>query len=115
MADCEGGGHQGGSHAGGGGSGAAYQAHQPDYADGLAGGPDFWEVVGVPAGDTLNLRSGPSAHDRVVGEIGNGSVMRNLGCKMAGGQRWCRVGWPKDSGSQGWVAGRYLRESSYQP
>jgi hypothetical protein len=92
-----------------------HQAHQPDFADGLAGGPDFWEVVGVAAGDTLNLRSGPSAQDPVVGELGNGSVMRNLGCKMAGGQRWCRVARPQDSGSQGWVAGRYLRESSYQP
>jgi hypothetical protein len=92
-----------------------HQAHQPDFADGLAGGPDFWEVVGVAAGDTPNLRSGPSAHDPVVGEIGNGSVMRNLGCKMAGGQRWCRVARPQDPGSQGWVAGRYLRESSHQP
>lgn len=87
----------------------------PDFADGLAGGPDFWEVTGVPAGDTLNLRSGPSTHASVVGEIGNGSVMRNLGCKMAGGQRWCRVARPEDPGSKGWVAGRYLRESSYQP
>ena len=71
--------------------------------------------IGVPAGDTLNLRAGPSAHDRVVGEIGNGSVLRNLGCRMPGGQRWCQVARPEDPGSQGWVAGRYLRESSYQP
>jgi uncharacterized protein YgiM (DUF1202 family) len=87
----------------------------PDFADGLAGGPDFWEVAGVTAGDTLNLRAGPSAHERVLGELGNGSILRNLGCKMADGQRWCRVARPEDTRSEGWVAGRYLRESSYQP
>jgi hypothetical protein len=91
------------------------QGHQPDYADGLAGGPDFWEVAGVAVGDTLNLRAGPSAHERVLGELGNGSILRNLGCKMADGQRWCRVARPEDTRSEGWVAGRYLRESSYQP
>lgn len=72
-------------------------------------------MTGIPACDTLNLRSGPSTHESVVGEIGIGSVMRNLGCKMAGGQRWCQVARPEDLGSKGWVAGRYLRESSYQP
>jgi hypothetical protein len=91
------------------------QGHKPDFADGLAGGPDFWEVAGVAAGDTLNLRAGPSAHERVLGELGNGSILRNLGCKMADGQRWCRVARPEDTKSEGWVAGRYLRESSYQP
>ena len=29
-----------------------------DYADGMAGGPDFWEVTNVPARDTLNVRAG---------------------------------------------------------
>jgi hypothetical protein len=98
------------------GAGHAGESHTQthDFADGLAGGPDFWEVTGVPAGDTLNLRSGPSTHDAVVGEIGNGSVIRNLGCKMVSGQRWCRVVRPENPSSKGWVAGRYLRESSYQ-
>ena len=86
-----------------------------DFADGLSGGPDFWEVQGVPPGDSLHLRAGPSTHDRVVGEIGNGSILRNLGCRMSGEQRWCHVARPEDSTSKGWVAGRYLRESSYQP
>jgi hypothetical protein len=105
-------------HIGGGQDGQSHSrphGHNPDYADGLAGGPDFWEVAGVSAGDTLNLRAGPSAHERVLGELGNGSVLRNLGCKMADGQRWCRVARPEDTRSEGWVAGRYLRESSYQP
>jgi hypothetical protein len=86
-----------------------------DFADGLSGGPDFWEVQGVPPGDSLHLRAGPSTHDRVVGELGNGSILRNLGCRMSGEQRWCHVARPEDSTSKGWVAGRYLRESSYQP
>ncbi|WP_295385052.1 SH3 domain-containing protein [uncultured Thiodictyon sp.] len=91
------------------------QGHNPDFADALAGGPDFWEVTGLAGGDTLNLRAGPSAHARVVGEIRNGSVLRNLGCRMSGKQRWCHVARPQDSTANGWVAGRYLRESSYQP
>jgi hypothetical protein len=41
--------------------------------------------------------------------------MRNLGCRMSGEQRWCQVARPEDPGTKGWVAGRYLRESSYQP
>jgi len=91
------------------------QGHNPDFADGLAGGPDFWEVAGVAAGDTLNLRAGPSAHERVLGELGNGAIVRNLGCRMTDGQRWCRVARPEDTRSEGWVAGSYLRETSYQP
>jgi hypothetical protein len=99
----------------GGGQHQGAATHQPDFADGFAGGPDFWEVHGVPPDDTLNLRAGPSTHDRVIGELGNGTVMRNLGCRMTDGQRWCQVARPEDSGFKGWVAGRYLRESSYQP
>ncbi|WP_295406529.1 SH3 domain-containing protein [uncultured Thiocystis sp.] len=86
-----------------------------DFADGLAGGPDFWEVTGVASGDTLHLRAGPSARERVVGDLPNGAVMRNLGCTLTSGQRWCRVERLENRGTQGWVAGRYLRESSYQP
>ena len=86
-----------------------------DYADGDAGGPDFWEVTGVPGGDTLNMRAGPSTRERVVGELGNGTIVRNLGCKTSGSQRWCRVARPEDPELRGWVAGRFLRESSYRP
>ncbi|WP_052315075.1 SH3 domain-containing protein [Thiocystis violascens] len=94
---------------------ASAAAPAGDFADGLAGGPDFWEVTGVASGDTLHLRAGPSARERVVGDLPNGSIIRNLGCTMTGDQRWCQVARPEDSRSQGWVAGRYLRESSYQP
>ncbi|MCO5065245.1 MAG: SH3 domain-containing protein [Rhizobiaceae bacterium] len=83
----------------------------PDYADGLSGGPDFWQVSGVPANDALNIRSGPSASSRILISVPNGTVFRNLGCKMAGGQRWCQLQQP-DRGVRGWAAGRYLREAA---
>ena len=86
-----------------------------DFADGDAGGPDFWQVSGLRPGDTLNLRRGPSSGERVVDELDEGDVVRNLGCKLVAGQRWCRVARPDDTRTQGWVAGRYLRESSDQP
>ena len=36
---------------------------------GLAGGPDFWQVHGLSGGDTLNVRSGPSSGNSVVGRL----------------------------------------------
>ncbi|MFB1486113.1 MULTISPECIES: SH3 domain-containing protein [unclassified Thiocapsa] len=86
-----------------------------DFADGLSGGPDYWEVTGVPRGDTLNVRAGPSSHETVLDEVDNGTLLRNLGCRMSGGHRWCRVAPLGGSGASGWVAGSYLRESAYQP
>jgi hypothetical protein len=81
---------------------------QPDFADGLMGGPDFWAVTGLSAGDSLNLRVGPSTKDRVIGQLAEGAVVRNLGCRMTGKQRWCQIETPVGAG---WVSGRYLRES----
>jgi len=94
------------------GGAAAEQASQSDFADGLAGGPDYWEVAGVPAGDTLNVRSDPSTSGRVILELDNGAVLRNMGCKITGSTRWCQVQLTGDSDAVGWVAGRYLREAS---
>lgn len=86
-----------------------------DFADGLAGGPDYWEVTGLARRDTLNMHASASPNDRVVDELDEGDVVRNLGCKLVQGHRWCRVARPDDNRPKGWVAGRYLRESSYQP
>ena len=44
--------------------GATGDVVQNDFADGLAGGPDFLQVS-VPGGGTLNLRAGPSAGARI--------------------------------------------------
>jgi hypothetical protein len=84
----------------------------PDYADGLTGGPDHWEVTGVGAGDALSLRKEPSPRAELVVQVANGTVLRNLGCKNTRGQRWCRVERLDDPSMRGWVNGRYLRESA---
>ena len=85
-----------------------------DFADGLAGGPDFWEIIELAPGNALNLRSKPSAKASLVLGLPSGTVLRNHGCKMQGGQRWCQVSQRDDPSRRGWVAGRYLRESSRQ-
>ena len=94
------------------GPGTTVEAPADDFADGLGGGPDFWEVTGVKSNDSLNLREGPSTRNRVIGQFVNGDVLRNLGCKMSGDQRWCKVEPADRDGPGGWVAGRYLREAA---
>jgi hypothetical protein len=79
--------------------------------DEAGSGPDWWVVTGVGAGDTLNIRQGPSVRDRVIAEAGNGTVLRNNGCVGAGGSRWCKVS-SADGSYTGWASGRFLRESA---
>jgi hypothetical protein len=93
---------------GGASSGAATDG---DFADGMAGGPDLWMVTGVPTGDVLNMRKAPSTKGEIVMGFANGFILRNKGCKMEGGQRWCQVERPDDPGVHGWVAGKYLQEA----
>ena len=85
----------------------------PDYADGLTGGPDYWEVAGVPEGDRLSVRETPSPRGKLVTQVLNTAVMKNLGCKNQRGQRWCRV--EDGAGRRGWVNGKYLREAASPP
>lgn len=86
--------------------GGAITPPEPDFADGNAGGPDFWEVTA----SGLNIRSGPSAGGAVVGRANHGQVLRNLGCRGGGDARWCHVQ-TLDGAQDGWVSGAYLRES----
>jgi hypothetical protein len=81
-----------------------------DFADGLAGGPDWWQVSGISDG-ALNIRSGPDTRYDVVGKAQNGEAAQNRGCRMTGETRWCNVR-VDGSGVQGWVAGRYLVEGA---
>ncbi|WP_347309948.1 SH3 domain-containing protein [Defluviimonas sp. SAOS-178_SWC] len=74
-------------------------------------GPDFWQVTGVSANDTLNIRSGPGTLNRVIARAPNGAVLRNLGCQGSGNSRWCRVE-TRDGAIRGWVKGSFLREYS---
>ncbi|CAN7241579.1 SH3 domain-containing protein [Devosia sp. LjRoot3] len=91
---------------------AAPASVQNDFADGLAGGPDFWQVHGLSGGDTLNVRSAPSTGSSVLGRLVEGDIVRNLGCQMNGSTRWCSI--ESNRGLSGWVAGRYLHESMNQ-
>ncbi|MCB1421024.1 MAG: SH3 domain-containing protein [Nitratireductor sp.] len=93
----------------------AIGAGNPDYADGLSGGPDYWEVVNVPANDTLNVRAGPGTANQVVGALANGDRARNLGCRMIGNARWCKIEAGAEMRFEGWVNGRYLREAAGAP
>lgn len=81
----------------------------PDYADGLAGGPDYWEVTGVS--QSLNIRAEPSTRGRILIGLLRGTVVQNLGCRMSEGRRWCQVR-QVGGGVTGWAAGEYLREAS---
>jgi hypothetical protein len=83
--------------------------NQPNFADGLEGGPDYWQVSGLSGGDTLNVRAGPSTSNSVIATVRNGDTLRNLGCTMNGSTRWCQI--ETQRGARGWVAGRYLHES----
>lgn len=86
-----------------------------DFADGLMGGPDYWAVSGVPANDTLNIRAGAGTGEAVIGEVANGDIVRNLGCKMAGSAKWCQVEVGGDQKFSGWTNGKYLIEASGAP
>lgn len=91
------------------------------------GGPDYFAVTGVAAGDSLNIREKPSTESKKVGEIPHhGRRIQNLGCigcpsfaewqkmtpaelKRARQHYWCKV---RYRGIEGWVAGRFLKEDS---
>jgi Bacterial SH3 domain len=82
-----------------------------DFADGLQGGPDHWRVrTGDPAG-RVNLRAAPSTGAAVLQSVPAGTVLRNLGCRMAEGRRWCQVETPAPAVT-GWMAGDFLVEGS---
>ena len=87
---------------------------QGDFADGLQGGPDLWEVrLSDPTG-SLNVHNGPSAGAPTIGRFPNTAILRNLGCRMAEGRRWCEVEATAPGGITGWVAGEFLVEASGQ-
>ncbi|MXQ07225.1 SH3 domain-containing protein [Alphaproteobacteria bacterium GH1-50] len=91
--------------------GSTGEAVSNDFADGLAGGPDFLQVA-VSGGGTLNLRAGPSGGAGIVTRLSNGQNVRNLGCRMTEGRRWCRVATLADPGYEGWAAGDFLIEGT---
>ena len=66
-------------------------------------------VSGVPAGDLLNVRSGPGTGNAVVGVLGNGDQVRLLTCQQVGSSRWCQIEMQTDMRERGWVNARYLQ------
>ncbi|QKV55478.1 SH3 domain-containing protein [Comamonas antarctica] len=84
----------------------------PHHADGLDGGPDLWKVAGLGRDDLLNVRTAAAADAGAIATVRNGDVLRNFGCTMTAGARWCQI--ETAQGQRGWVAGRYLQELSRQ-
>lgn len=78
--------------------------------EGGAGGPDFYVVAGLTAGDTLNVRSQASTQGSIIAQLATGAKVRNLGCRQSGQTRWCQVRTTGGVVVTGWVNGRYLRE-----
>jgi len=86
---------------------------QRDYADGLQGGPDYWEIKTTRPTGKVALRVSPSGAAREIASLKSGTVLRNLGCRMNEGRRWCHVEAPGAQQLTGWAAGEFLRESSH--
>ena len=84
---------------------------EADYADGLQGGPDYWQVNMSSGSGGLNIRQSPSAGANIVSVFSGGQILRNLGCRMAEGRRWCSVETP-DGSVSGWAAGDFLIEGT---
>ncbi len=70
--------------------------------------PSIVQVTGVPPNDVLNVRNEPSPRARIVGALGNGDSVRNLGCSTQGSSTWCQIEMMTDMRERGWVNARYL-------
>ena len=77
-----------------------------------AGGSGIMQVTGVAANDVLNVRSGAGTNFRIVGALGNGDTVRNLGCERQTNSRWCEIEMMTDMRERGWVNARFLTAGS---
>lgn len=84
---------------------------KPPTDDDLAGGPDYWAVKGLASNERLGVRLEPRSGSTVLATLKNDEIVRNLGCRMTGSQRWCRIRSTTGMDVTGWVSARYLRES----
>lgn len=87
------------------------EGDKPPTDDDLAGGRDYWSVTGLASNERLGVRLEPKSGSTVLATLRNAEIVRNLGCRMTGSQRWCRVRSITGMDVTGWVSGRYLRES----
>lgn len=70
------------------------------------GGPRNWEVTGLSS--TLNLREQASITARILASYVPGTILDNLGCRLAEGRVWCDVQ-ELGGGPRGYVAAEFLR------
>ena len=70
------------------------------------GGPRNWEVTGLSG--SLNLREEPATTARVVAGYAPGTILDNLGCRLAAGRVWCDVQ-KFGGGPRGFVAAEFLK------
>lgn len=83
-----------------------------DFADGMAGGPDFWQVDLARSGSALRVHTRPSTLAPIFARFHDGATLRNAGgCRMSDGRRWCYVS-SVAGDVTGWVAGDFLIEGS---
>ena len=82
-----------------------------DFADALAGGPDWWQVTGLGAGGAMAVQDGPGPRYGAKGQADDGDVAQNRGCRISLGERWCSVRLA-GSGLQGWLPGAKLAETA---
>lgn len=85
-----------------------------DFADGLAGGPDWWQMTGVGDGDPMSVQDGPGPRYGARGVVRDGDLAQNRGCRISLGERRCAVRFA-GSGLQGWVPGAALIEAAAPP
>ena len=78
-------------------------------AEAAQGRPDYW-IVATSGTGTLRLRAQPSTGAPELARLARGAVLRNLGCRRAEGQDWCRVA-ALDAGLEGWAAATFLAEA----
>lgn len=83
--------------------------------DNLAGGPDYWAVRGLTGNERLGVRLEPRTGSELLATLRNGEIVRNLGCRLTNGVRWCRIRSTTGMDVTGWVYGRYLEESAAPP
>lgn len=69
------------------------------------GGPRVFAVTGVTS--ALNMRLEPSTEAPIVGRLGPGALLDNLGCREAPDRTWCDVQ-TFGGGPRAWVAADYL-------
>ncbi len=81
-------------------------------------GPGCLRVVNVAGWDTLNMRSGPSARNRIIDRLsprGHGIIKLNGKCIPLAKRwrsRWCPVThYNGDRTTSGWLKARYVRDN----